>query len=205
MSVLYKSCVFLARPFIKLIFPYKVDNANCIPEEGDFIICSNHISMLDPILIALTQKRQVHFVAKSELFKNKIIGNFLTRLGAFPVERGSTDINAVNKAVDILNNKAVLGIFYEGTRSKDGELLKPKAGVTMIASQTSTPVIPCCITSSVGIVKPFKKIRVSYGDPLTIEDLNINTKSMMEIRNATKTISEKIKGFRQNHTEEFQK
>ncbi len=98
----------------KLFFRAKVRGQKNLPEEGGVIIMSNHISLLDPPLIASVLDRPVHFMAKKELFENPILRLILYIADAFPVDRESTDIKAVKKALNILKNGEVLGLFPEG-------------------------------------------------------------------------------------------
>lgn len=197
-SWFYELIRMIIKPFLKLIFRYEVYNKNSIPQEGKFILCSNHISIIDPVLLIVTQKRRICFMAKSELFKNKIFAAILYAMGVFPVNRGKADLNSLNEAENIVNDDRVLGIFLEGTRSKTGEFLKPKPGVAAIAYNTNTPIVPVCITSKdFGRVKPFKKVIVAYGKPITPEDLEVCEGKGTEIRNASRKVMNEIKKLRE--------
>ena len=154
-SALYSFGKGLLRPFYKILFRYRCTNPNSLPETGKCFVCSNHVSANDPLFIGLTQKRQIKFMAKQELFKNPILAKILTMVGAFPVNRGSGDGKAINSALELLENEQVMGIFFEGTRSKTGELLRPRAGAALIAFQTKSDILPCCITPENSQVKIF--------------------------------------------------
>ena len=181
----------------KLTYPWEINNSDKLPKEGRFILCPNHISNMDPVFLIISQKRQIYFMAKSELFENKILAKFLNAMGTCPVHRKKGDIKAINKSYEILENNNVLGIFIEGTRSKNGDFLKPKSGAAMIAYKTNTPIIPVCITPKKGNrVKPFTKTIITYGDPISISDLSIEKGSGVEFRNASRFIMEKIKELR---------
>ena len=185
----------------KLIYPWEINGSDKLPEKGRYIICSNHISNMDPIFLIISQRRKIYFMAKSELFKNKIFSKFLSKMGAFPVQRKKGDTKAINRSFEILESNNVLGIFIEGTRSKNGEFLRPKSGVSVIAYKTNSPVIPVCITPKRGKnVRPFRKTIITYGDPISISDLSIEEGSGLEIRNASRFIMGKIKELREENS-----
>ncbi|MFQ9952272.1 MAG: lysophospholipid acyltransferase family protein, partial [Clostridium sp.] len=124
-------------------------------------------------------------------------------LGAFPVHRGSGDTQAINNAELLLKAQKVLGIFIEGTRSKTGELLRPKSGAAMLAFQTHTPVVPACISCRGGkMPKIFRKITISYGEPLTPEELGLKEGTAQEFRNASRKIMDIIRTMREKDIQE---
>lgn len=195
---LYSFCKVLAPIALKLPYRYKiVKGKNNIPSDGKFILCSNHISILDPFWILMGQKRQVHFMAKEELFKKTFFGWIIRSFGGFAVKRGTADKNAVNKAFDILNEERIMGVFIEGTRSKDGELLPGKAGAAMIAYKEKAPIIPVAIYTKGGNVKFFKRVCVAFGEPITIEQLGIVEGKGKELRDATRNIMNEVANLRQ--------
>lgn len=182
----------LLTPIFKLIFRVRFINPHNIPREGSFIIASNHISGTDPIVIAIGQKhRNIHFMAKAELFKNKFMNWLFLSIGCFPVQRGKGDISSVKHFEKVVQDGEVMGIFIEGTRSKTGEFLKPKSGAALIAYDTKTPVIPVCITKT-------KKGRIChFGEPLSLEQLGFENGGAKEYREASRRIMEIIKDFRE--------
>lgn len=185
-------------PIFKLLFFYKVNGKKNLPDDGAFIVCSNHLSNFDPVILALTQKRQIFYMAKAELFKNKILSKLIRTLGAFPVTRGAGDGKAINEAENVIKEGKLLGIFIEGTRSKTGDFLRPKSGAAIIAHQMNVPVIPVCITPKNKKVKVFQKVTVSWGKPMTPEELGLKTGSGEEYRNASRMIMQKISELREN-------
>lgn len=188
----YSFLRFILTPFLKLIFHAKHINAHNIPREGAYIIASNHISAIDPIVIAIGQKhRYVHFMAKAELFEKKFLNWFFHSIGCFPVERGKKDLSSVKHFEKVVEDGEVMGIFIEGTRSKTGEFLKPKNGASLIAFHTQTPVIPVCITM-VG-----KKRLCHFGEPVSLEELGFEKGGAREYREASRIIMEKIAQLRE--------
>ena len=192
-----------AKPFLKLLYRYRVNGAENLPAEGKCILCPNHLHAFDPAFIIVTLKRQVCFMAKAELFENRFLGFLLRKLGAFPVVRGAGDGKALEEAERILNSDKVFGIFIEGSRSKTGELLRPRAGAALMAFKTGAPVVPCCITPQKGKLKLFSKTLVTYGKPITTHELGLIEGAPSELRNASRLIMERITEMRQEHLEEL--
>ena len=147
-SKLYRVVVTIIRPFVRILYRLKVIGLENIPEKNGVIICPNHTSNADPVVLAVSLKRQVYFMAKAELFKNKILRKLFKMVGAFPVERGKRDSSAIDNAEKILKNGEQLGLFIEGTRSKTDDFLRPKTGCAMIAYKTGATIIPVCITGT---------------------------------------------------------
>ena len=199
-SNLYKTLVFILKPIFKLIYRLKITGLDNIPKNDKAILCPNHTSNADPILLATSLNRQVFFMSKKELFKNKLLEKFFKSLGAFPVNRGTGDTSALDKSKEILNSGNLLGLFIEGTRSKSGEFLRPKTGAAMISYETKSNVIPIyirCIDG--GKIRPFKKNVLVIGKPLSSDDLDLNdTPSSKSFRNASRYIMDQIKKLSPN-------
>ena len=177
-------------PFFKLIYRMKYIGRENVPKNGAYILASNHRLATDPIMLGMGLKRQVLFMAKEELFKNKFISWFLRKLGAFPVSRGKADTGSIRHFENALENGALMGIFIEGTRSKDGEFLPPKNGCSLIAWDTKTPVIPVCHT------KIGSRTVFHFGKPLSLEDMGFEKGGAREFRNASRVIMDHIKALR---------
>ena len=193
-SKLYRVVVTIIRPFVRILYRLKVIGLENIPEKNGVIICPNHTSNADPVVLAVSLKRQIYFLAKAELFKNKILRKLFKMVGAFPVERGKRDSSAIDNAEKILKNGEQLGLFIEGTRSKTDDFLRPKTGCAMIAYKTGATIIPICITgTSEHKLKIFKKNVVSIGKPITMNQLNITEGTGKEFREASRFIMESIK------------
>lgn len=164
----YSFVVFLFRIFYSLFYKVTVDGAVSLNNIG-YLICSNHRSNVDPILIALSMKCRVYFLGKKELFKNRFIGFILSKLGCSPIDRENVDIKTLKDSVDLLKSGKVLCIFPEGTRSKTGELLEFKRGAGLLASRANVPIIPLKIE---GNYKLFSKIIIKIGEPFYITSIN---------------------------------
>ena len=134
-----------------------------IPKEGGVLICANHIDNLDPPVVGMTSSRDIHFMAKEELFHAPILKGILPRVNAFPVKRGNSDRESLRKGLKLLKEGKVLGLFPEGTRSKTGELQEGLAGAGFFALRSEAVIIPCAI---IGPYKLFRPLKVVYGPPI---------------------------------------
>ncbi len=177
-------CKFL----LKLGLRIKCEGVENIPKEGAFILASNHIHFVDPAVLLANFPRPIHFMAKVEAFKYKITAFLLTQLNTFPVSRGRSDKASIDYAVKLIENGCVMGIFPEGTRSKDLKPHKAKAGVALIARQTKADILPCSIycDKKGGL---FRKVTVRYGKLIKFEELGLTEESSTrELREATDRI-----------------
>ena len=192
-------------PFYKLLYRFKVKNRDAVPAEGGVILACNHMSFADPVLLGLSQRRRLYFMAKAELFRNKFACAVIRALGAFPVERGAGDGKALKTGEDILKEGNVMTIFLEGTRTKTGELLRPRSGCALVAQQMQLPVVPCCITKR-NFFRMFSKIIIHFGEPLTPGELGLTPDSgRRELRGATNKIMDEIKRMREEDAKELKK
>ena len=188
---------FLLRLFYYPVYRIKVFGRENLPETGPVLLCSNHAAMKDPVVLGVSQRRQVFYMAKEELFRNGFIGGVLRGLGAFPVKRGTGGTDALEEAYALLRDNAVVGVFIEGTRSKTGELQRPKTGAALLHYRTKAPVVPVCITGSTGKWPvPFQRTEVRFGKPIPAEELNIPDESSMQLRRASRTIMGRIADLR---------
>ncbi len=160
-----------------------------IPQDGGFIIACNHQSGVDPIILGRGVKRTIHFMAKEELFENEALGIFIKHLNAFPVRRGQGDTTAVEFAEDIVRNGYVLGIFPEGTRSKDFKPARGKSGTALIAKTTGADVLPVSIYTS-DRYKKGTRLTVRFGKLIKNEEFGFTEEphSAKELKDATKRI-----------------
>ncbi len=147
--------------FDKLYCPKYIGLEN-IP-NAPYILAGNHTSILDIPLLACGIDDPINFMAKEELFKNKLFAWFLTNVNAFPIKRGKSDLGAMRHALTILKDGGVLGIFPEGTRNKGEELLEFKRGTEVLAKIANVPVVPFGI---MGEYKYKKRICLCIGEPL---------------------------------------
>ena len=172
---------YFGRGFFKLVFRTlggitSVGEEN-IPATGGVILAPNHLSYADPPLVGCGMRRQVHFMAKEELFKVPILGAAISRVGSFPVRRGTADRAALNKAIELLEQGGVVCIFPEGTRSTDGMLQEPELGIGLVALKSRAPVVPVAVIGTDKVLGAHAKrphrhpVSVFYGAPISFPDL----------------------------------
>jgi 1-acyl-sn-glycerol-3-phosphate acyltransferase len=157
----------LMKFFIHAFFRVKIEGIEKLPGEGAYILCSNHINYLDPLVIGTSIHRKMSYMAKEELFKNKLLGYILIKLGMFPVNRNGADISAIKSAIRVLNKGDVLGIFPEGTRNLERSEMRAKPGLAMIAIKAKVPIVPVAIISD---YKLFSKIKIKINAPITYDE-----------------------------------
>ncbi|MDX6678914.1 MAG: glycerol-3-phosphate dehydrogenase [Solirubrobacteraceae bacterium] len=157
-------------PFFLLYFRMSRTGREHIPRDGGVIIAANHRSFLDPFVIGTLVHRPVYFVAKAELFERRIPAWWLSALGAFPVDRGQGDRDAMDTARRILERGDCVVIFPEGTRTRPGALGNPKRGVGRLALETGAPVVPVAVIGTEDVRKGLRirprKVRLRVGAPL---------------------------------------
>ncbi|MCL5773900.1 MAG: 1-acyl-sn-glycerol-3-phosphate acyltransferase [Firmicutes bacterium] len=159
---------------LKIFWRLEVEGAENLPQEGGVLIASNHSSYLDPPVMGASFERQVHFMAKKELFKVPVLGFCISRMGNFPVARGTADRSAIRKAIEYLSSGEVVGIFPQGTRSKSGTMKDAEIGAAMLAAKAGVPILPMGIRGNIGvfqmkgIIPKFSKIKVKIGKPIEV-------------------------------------
>lgn len=175
-----------------------------IPETGGFIVASNHLSFLDSVIIQSMLPRQVRFFAKADYWtqqglKGKIMRSFFDSVGSIPVERGdhSASVTALKQLVEFIENGDGVGIYPEGTRSRDGRLYRGRTGVGWLALTTGVPIVPVGLIGTDKLQPPGKniilprKFEVHVGPPVHVE--HHGPKHGLQLRRkTTDTIMEKI-------------
>ncbi len=152
--ILYNFIQILIRIILIPPFRLKVEGMERIPGNGGAIIAANHISALDPVLVVGVLKRNIHFMAKKELFAYPIFGYLMRKLGMIPVDRKGVDRTAMKTAIKYVQNGDLVGIFPEGTRNKARVRTKAHGGVALLSLKTGAPVIPMGI---IGTATPIRK------------------------------------------------
>ncbi|MEK6732622.1 MAG: lysophospholipid acyltransferase family protein [Candidatus Omnitrophota bacterium] len=173
---------FISRNILKLLFTIffrlRITGSENCPKSGPLIIASNHASFFDPLIAGFAVPRPLNFMARDSLFRNKIFGKILMAVNAFPLRREGADLGAMRLAIDKLCQGNAVLIFPEGTRSKDGSLGEPRAGIGFLAAASGAQILPCYIKGSMavlprGAIFPrFKKISVRMGKPLKFDKMD---------------------------------
>ncbi|RKJ39944.1 1-acyl-sn-glycerol-3-phosphate acyltransferase [Acutalibacter sp. 1XD8-33] len=203
-GLVYAIGQFFLTLFYYPVFRLHVRGRENVPRTGPVLLCCNHMAKRDPVMLGVSVRRQVFYMAKEELFENWFIGGILRSLGAFPVRRGTGGADALADADQLLEENAMVGVFIEGTRSKDGRLQKPKTGAALLAYRSGAQVVPVCITAGDGgLPKKFKRHIVNIGKPIPAEKLAIPDDSGMQLRKASRMIMAEIAALREETLKEL--
>lgn len=191
---------WIFRPFLYLFmlifFPIKVYGEKNIPKGRLLVVC-NHFNKIDVFYVGHIFGNRIYFMAKKELFENKLLGFALKCYGAIPVDREKVEISTMRTVIDLLNHDKVLGVFPEGTRNRVNEELQPlKAGSGMIAVKGKAPILPIMIERH---SKCFHRNRMYIGKPISFEEYydvrfnsELNDKLTEEIRLAMLDTQKKL-------------
>lgn len=177
----------------KMLYKIEYVGLENVPKEGGLILASNHMDALDPVFIGVGLKgRQLHFMGKKELFENPISKWALSTLNGFPIVRGGADSEALEYAIRIPKEGHILGIFPEGTRSKNFKPARAKSGVALIAKEAKADVLPVSIYTSDNMKKG-TKLTIRFGEVIPFEKLGLSDDSSREeIKSCSKFIMDEI-------------
>jgi 1-acyl-sn-glycerol-3-phosphate acyltransferase len=165
----------LSWPVIRLLFRERAKGLENLP-EGGFVLAPNHVSNLDPwpLGVPLWPRRQLNWMAKSELYK-PVIGTLISWGGAFPVRRGQRDEEAIETAVERVRAGAIVVIFPEGTRKEKGLIKRhesrPRTGAARVALRAGAPLVPAAIAGTDRLLR-LGPLRVAYGPPVDLSGLD---------------------------------
>ena len=181
---------------VRMFYPTKFVGKRNIP-KGACIIASNHKSNMDAVLLAEHTWEKKYYLAKKELFSSKFKSSFLKGLGAIRIDRQSNDVGAIKESLSVLKKGKKLVIFPEGTRTnnENNELGQMKQGVAMLAIKAKVPVVPMYIENK---PKTFRKNKVFFGEPFTLEEFYGKKLTGEELEAATAKVADKINELRQS-------
>lgn len=199
----YKICRYFFYAIIVCFWGIKINGKRKLNQKEPLIIAANHISYLDPIALGVAYDREIHFFAKKEVFDVPILGLIVRWLKAIPVDREKTNANSIKKSIKVLKKGFVLGVFPEGTRSANGELLEFSMGMIKIALKTSTPILPVGINGTFEAYPPkskfpkiFKRrpIYINFGKPIYLDssmqkDIKYQKECLVRIKKEIKRLS----------------
>jgi len=171
----YQGCRALARIIACGAWRIRTYGRENVPRAGGVLLASNHQSYLDPVLIAAAADREVHFMARSSLFRVPALGPLISSLRAFSIERGKADMRGVREAVERLRDGHVVLVFPEGTRTRNGRVAPMKAGIRILCERSDAPIVPVLLE---GAYRAWPKgrpvpvpwpINVVFGRPFRLE------------------------------------
>lgn len=168
MSHFYVVVRAIVRVLVSILFPMRVTGLNNIPATGAVMLVSNHISLIDPVFIICALSRPIRFMAKEELFRCKPLGWFLSKMGAFPVARGNSDLSAIRTSIAVLNEGCMLGIYPQGHRYKHDETRELQTGAAMLALRSKAAVVPVRMHAPLRLFRP---MRIEIGPAVNLNDL----------------------------------
>ena len=188
--LLYKIVRPIGKVLFKIVYRPKVIGSEFIPKNGRIIIAGNHKNNLDCMMLLISTKRCVHFLAKDELFKGKM-GWFFKAIGLIPVNRKTKDGKALKEAMGYLENDKVIGIFPEGTHNKSNDVILPfKIGAVKMSKDADSQIVPFVIK---GEYKKFRKgVRIIFFEPFKAKsnDLDKENEKFMKLISKKLTDSE---------------
>lgn len=153
-----------------LIYRTRAIGVENVPKSGALILAPNHFSQMDHFFVGLYLRRQVRFMAKSQMFGPPVLTYIYKHGGVFPVRRGHRDEESFKTAFTILEQGGMLLVYAEGGRSRSGELGEVKPGIGRIALESGAPVVPVAIHGSERVRRwkrfRFPKVTVQFGEPI---------------------------------------
>lgn len=168
----YQLCRRLLQIGAVLIYRVRYSGLENIPATGGVLVVSNHQSHFDPPLIGVGCPRQMNYVARETLFASRPFGWLLRSVGAIPIDRDGLGLSGIKQSLKLLKNGAMVVIFPEGTRTRDGELGKFRPGFTTLAARSNACILPAAIDGAYQAwprtqkYPGFGRIRVHYGKPI---------------------------------------
>ncbi len=166
----YRAAWCVANAIFGLLFERNVRGKEFVPRHGGFIVACNHISFWDPPLVGAAVPREVHFLAKEELFRNRAFGWLITSLNAIPIRRGLVDHVGIKVALEAVRGGRGLMLFPEGGRVKDGVLKPALPGVGLLSVRAGVPVVPAYVRGSDRIKRAMARlarIDIAFGEPFS--------------------------------------
>ena len=160
--------------FFKLVYRVKIVGRENEITDKPYIVCANHTSLMDVVMLVISFKGQINFMAKKEIFKVPILRSFVKAMGGFPIDRKGSDVAAIKKTISMLNEGNNIGIFPQGTRRpfenpRDTEV---KDGIGMIASRAGVGFMPVYIKTKREKLSLFRRTKIVIGEYISPEELS---------------------------------
>lgn len=162
----YWLAYWIVRIYLKVFRGLTIYGLENFPQRGPVVVAGNHVSNFDPPVLAVSLNRPCRFLAKKELFQNGFLGGVLRALGAFPIDRGKADLEAIKTSIKVLKDGDPLMVFPEGTRRKPGQLGEAQPGIVNIAIKGQASIVPCALTNTHG----GRPVVVRIGQPIDLSN-----------------------------------
>ncbi|MBQ8370142.1 MAG: 1-acyl-sn-glycerol-3-phosphate acyltransferase [Clostridia bacterium] len=189
----YEGIYKVFRPIVAAVYRIHPVGTENIP-RGGCILASNHTGFADVLVISAASDRQVRYMAKKELFKIPLLAPLIKALGAYPVDRGGGDVGSIKKTIALVEEGELVGIFPQGHRHSgvDPRGTEIKHGVGMVAYHTKACVLPVFIDNKKMHTAMFRKNTVTFGKPISFEELAFTEGGKKEYMNASRIIFDKV-------------
>lgn len=166
---LYVALRAVLRPIVLSCLRLTVEGREHVPHRGPAILCANHLSLVDPVLVPLLLDRPIVFLAKSEYFHTGPSRWLFDSLGVVPIARegGSAAEASLDRGDEVLRSGGLLSLFPEGTRSPDGRLYRGKTGPVRLALRSGAPIVPVGLVGTREVIPPHTRLP-RFGRPVTV-------------------------------------
>jgi len=190
----YSKAKFVLAGLIRKLWRIRVVGAENERPDATYLICANHQSMLDPVLLGAAIEHNPRYMAKAELMKIPGLKQLITALGAYSVDRGGSDVMAIKKTIAMLKDGESIIMFPQGTRHKgvDPKTTKVKFGCAMIAAKAGVPVLPIFIQVKDHKVRLFRKTIIRIGKAISPEELAAVAEGPEDYRHGAELIFSRI-------------
>ncbi len=187
--MLYSVSKAICMVYFKLVRHLKTIGDPKLPANQGIIVVSNHSSYWDPVVIGCILNRRISYMGKAELFKIPVLSFIIKNFGTFPVDREGIKPSSIRRALELLNDGKVVGIFPEGTRSKTSEMLNPHLGAAMLALKGGVPLLPVALSGTKGF---WGQIKVNVGRPMNLTTLKRRKVSKEEMERVSQELMTEI-------------
>lgn len=185
---------------VSALYRIEVVGAENIPEDTErtqmpgFLLCSNHIANLDPVVIVAAIRIKINWMAKESLFKIPVLAPLIRALGAYPVNRASGDVGAIKRTIAQLKECKSVGIFPQGHRQPgvDPRTTEFRHGAGMIAYRAGCDVLPVAIETKSRKLKLFSKTVIIVGERIPFAQLGLEEGNTEAYKRATELIFDRI-------------
>lgn len=176
--------------FFSLLYPLKIHGKENIPQGSALLLC-NHFRAIDCAFVAEVYGKDISFLAKKELFKNKLFSKIITSYGGIPIDRENPDMKSLLKAIKVLKDGHKLAIFPEGTRNKTGttQLQPIKGGTVVFSVKAKAPIVPMILSRK---AKIFRKTHIIVGKPFELSEFYGEKLTEENIKKLEKVVFDKM-------------
>jgi 1-acyl-sn-glycerol-3-phosphate acyltransferase len=168
--ILYQALAAVGvRQFVRAVLRMEVEGAEHVPATGPAVLVANHESIWDPFVLAVVTPRPIRYMAKAEFWRYPVLRSLMDACGTFPIERGRGDVTAVSRAVRLLEEGHLLGVFPQGT-IKNQTPRNYHRGAARVALLTGAPIVPVRLVGTREILRPgLPRVRIETRPPLRVE------------------------------------